>query len=44
LASQPDTGFASGFPAADAKRRSVGGMIVADESRGAIREDPQKVI
>jgi len=26
LASQPDTGFASGFPAADAKRRSVGGV------------------
>jgi hypothetical protein len=25
-ASQPDTGFASGFPADDAKRRSVGGM------------------
>jgi len=26
LASQPDTVFASGFPAADAKRQNVGGM------------------
>jgi hypothetical protein len=35
-------GFASGFPAADAERRSVGGMIgielLADESRGRDRE------
>jgi hypothetical protein len=32
------TGFASGFPAADAERRSVGGMLgelLADESRDA---------
>jgi hypothetical protein len=33
------TGFASGFPAADAERRSGGGMLgfelLADKSRGA---------